>query len=81
MISARYEGGITLQDTSYAKTSPLYLPYGEAFATMDLGATVPIYKRFTVQTGIKNVFDRNYYYVAGYPEEGRNWYLNLRYQF
>jgi hypothetical protein len=26
-------------------------------------------------------FDRNYYYVAGYPEEGRNWFLNLRYRF
>jgi iron complex outermembrane receptor protein len=81
MISARYEGGLTLQDTTYASSSPRFLPFGEAFATMDLGATVPIYRRLTVQTGLKNVFDRNYFYVAGYPEEGRNWYLNMRYQF
>jgi iron complex outermembrane receptor protein len=48
---------------------------------MDFEAIVPIYKRMTVQTGIQNVFDRNYYYTAGYPEEGRNWFLKLRYQF
>ena len=81
IISARYEGGLTLQDTTYSASSPLFRPFGESFGTMDLGAIVPIYKRMTVQTGIKNVFDRNYYYVAGYPEEGRNWFLNLRYQF
>jgi iron complex outermembrane receptor protein len=81
LISARYEGGLTLQDTTYSSSSPLYRPFAESFGTMDLGAIVPIYQRMTVQTGIKNVFDRNYYYTAGYPEEGRNWFLNLRYQF
>jgi iron complex outermembrane recepter protein len=81
LISARYEGGLTLQDTTYAASSPLFFPFGESFATVDLGAIVPIYKQMTVQTGIKNLLDRNYYYVAGYPEEGRNWFLNLRYQF
>jgi iron complex outermembrane receptor protein len=30
---------------------------------------------------VKNLFDRNYYFNAGYPEEGRNWYFNLRYRF
>jgi len=25
--------------------------------------------------------DRNYYYTAGYPEEGRHWFFNLRYRF
>jgi len=80
-VSARYEGGITLQDTTYVSTSPLFLPFGESFATMDLGAVVPIYRRMTVQAGVKNVFDRNCFYVAGYPEIGRNWFLNLRYQF
>jgi outer membrane receptor protein involved in Fe transport len=81
IITARYEGGLTLQDTTYAASSPLSHPFGASFGTMDLGVIAPIYKRITVQTGIKNVFDRNYYYVAGYPEEGRNWFLNLRYQF
>jgi iron complex outermembrane receptor protein len=81
VVSARYEGGVTLQDTTYASTSPLYLPHGEVLATADLGLTVPVRRQFKVQAGVKNLFDRNYFYTAGYPEEGRNWFLNLRYQF
>jgi iron complex outermembrane recepter protein len=34
-----------------------------------------------LQAGIKNVLDRNYYFNTGYPEAGRNWYLNGRYHF
>jgi iron complex outermembrane receptor protein len=34
-----------------------------------------------MQAGVKNLFDRNYYYWEGFPEEGRNWYLTLRYTF
>jgi iron complex outermembrane receptor protein len=81
IVSARYEGGLTLQDTTYAPTSPLFLPFNESFTTLDVGALVPIYKRVRVQMGVKNLFDRNYYYTAGYPEAGRTWFLNLRYQF
>ena len=51
------------------------------FATMDLGATVPIRAGVSVATGVKNIFDRNYDYMEGFPEAGRNWYLNLRYRF
>ena len=56
-------------------------PYGEALAVADLEAIVPVYKQATVQIGVKNLLDRNYFYVAGYPEAGRNWFLNMRYQF
>lgn len=78
----RYEGGISLQDGSYSpKTSPLNLPYATSYGTVDLGTLVPVHAGFSVQAGVKNLLDRNYYYSAGYPEAGRNWYLNLRYQF
>lgn len=80
-VSARYLGGITLQDTSYSGISPLYLPHGSAFATLDLGTTIPFRERFSAQVGLKNAFDRLYYFTAGYPEVGRNWFLNLRYRF
>jgi len=30
---------------------------------------------------VKNLFDRNYYYTAGYPEIRRNWFVNLRFHF
>ena len=81
MASARYEGGLTLQDTTYASTSPLYLPHAGSYGTVDLGAVVPIRHGLIAQAGVKNLLDRNYYYTAGYPEAGRNWYLNLRYRF
>ena len=81
MVSGRYEGGITLQDTTYSSASPLYLPRAESYATVDLGTVVPIRYGLNAQVGVKNLLDRNYYYTAGYPEAGRNWYLNLRYRF
>jgi iron complex outermembrane receptor protein len=77
----RYEGGIILQDTTYPRTSPDCLPFATSYGTVDLGAVVPIRTGFTVQAGVKNLFNRNYYYTAGYPEIGRNWFLDLRYKY
>ena len=81
ILNERYESGLTLQDTTYATTSPLFLPYSESYATTDIVAVVPIRAGMSLQAGVKNLLDRNYYYTAGYPEEGRNWFFNLRYHF
>ena len=81
ILNFRYEGGLTLQDTTYATTSPLFLPYRQSFATVDLGFVAPIWRKATAQLGVKNIFDRNYYYTAGFPEAGRTWFLNFRYTF
>jgi iron complex outermembrane recepter protein len=74
----RYLGGIFLQDTTYSPAKPAY---GGSFGTVDLGGTFPIFAGFSLQAGLKNLFDRNYYLNAGYPEMGRNWYINARYKF
>jgi iron complex outermembrane recepter protein len=76
--NARYEGGITLQDTTYR---PSGLPFGESYGTLDLGAVAPVWKGVTLESGVKNLLDRDYYYTAGFPEQGRNWYFNLRYRY
>ena len=76
----RYEGGIQLQDTTY-RTAPGNLPWSTSYGTVDLSTVVPIAAGFSLQAGVKNLFDRNYYYTAGYPEAGRNWYFNARYRF
>lgn len=81
LVSVRYEGGLLLQDTTYATTSPLFLPFKESFATADLGAIVPLTRGVSIQAGVKNLFDKDYAYTAGYPEEGRNGYVNLRWRF
>ena len=51
------------------------------FATVNLGGTVQLYKGASLQAGVRNLFDRNYFYVLDIPEEGRNWYINMRYRF
>jgi iron complex outermembrane receptor protein len=81
IVNERYESGLTLQDTTYATTSPLFLPFAESYATTDIVGVVPIRYGMTVQAGVKNLLDRNYYYTAGYPEAGRTWFVNLRYRF
>ncbi|MFC2584104.1 MAG: hypothetical protein ACFNVX_07785, partial [Lachnoanaerobaculum saburreum] len=35
----------------------------------------------SVEAGISNLFDKNYEYAEGYPEEGRVFFANLRYKF
>ncbi|HLI84910.1 MAG TPA: TonB-dependent receptor [Bryobacteraceae bacterium] len=81
IVNERYESGLVVQDTTYATTSPLFLPHAESYATTDIGAIAPVRGGISVQAGIKNLFDRYYFYTAGYPEIGRNWFLNLRYRF
>ncbi len=77
MVTFRYEGGIRLWDSYVAGAAP----FGSSFGIVDIGAVAPIKEGFKIQAGIKNLFDRDYYYVAGYPQAGRNWYFNMRYQF
>ncbi|MFC0078312.1 TonB-dependent receptor plug domain-containing protein [Flavobacterium procerum] len=38
-----------------------------------------ITKNFSLDAGINNIFDRNYRLVEGYPEEGRNFFVTLRF--
>jgi iron complex outermembrane receptor protein len=75
LATARYESGRVSQDDA-----GIYGPASN-FGTMDLGTVVPVNAGLDLQAGVKNLFDRNYFYVAGYPEIGRNWYFNVRFRF
>ncbi|MEN6532349.1 MAG: TonB-dependent receptor, partial [Bryobacteraceae bacterium] len=57
--------------------------YGRSsqIAVVGLGGVIQIHKGLDLQAGIGNLFDRNYFLVDGYPEAGRNAYVNLRYRF
>jgi iron complex outermembrane receptor protein len=75
LATVRYESGtITTNDSS------LVVP-ASRFGTMDFGGVIPIHAGLNLQAGVKNLFDRNYWYQEGYPDPGRNWYFNLRYRF
>jgi iron complex outermembrane receptor protein len=75
IVSARYESGIVAMSDNN-----LPLPAAQ-FATVDIGTTLPIRAGMALQGGVKNLLDRNYYYWEGFPEEGRNWHLTVRYTF
>jgi len=48
---------------------------------MDLKVAYRPIKVLELAVGVKNIFDKNYYYSYGYPQEGRNYYANARYSF
>ncbi|MBN2321457.1 MAG: TonB-dependent receptor [Acidobacteria bacterium] len=54
---------------------------GSNFATADLGGIFRLFGGPKLQVGVKNIFDRYYYYREGYPMAGRSWYCNMKYQF
>jgi iron complex outermembrane receptor protein len=81
VASMLYESGtLYLVDGGNNSNSPPPLP-APKFVTVDVGGMVTIRAGMSVQAGVKNLFDRYYWYQEGYPEEGRNWYVNLRYRF
>jgi iron complex outermembrane receptor protein len=81
--SIRYEGGNkAIESYEVGKTYYIEALPMSNFATWDVAGVLPeIYKGATMQVGIRNILDRNYYYVLQYPEEGRNWFINMRYRF
>jgi iron complex outermembrane recepter protein len=76
LANIRYESGAF--NFHYKTGAPVP---ASKFATTDLGGIFPIKNKLKFQVGIKNLFDRNYYYQEGFPEAGRTWYANTRFDF
>ena len=51
------------------------------FGNTNAKVTYNVTDQFTVEAGVSNLFDKNYYYEAGYPEAGRVYFSNLKYSF
>jgi iron complex outermembrane receptor protein len=75
LVSARHEGGIVAMSDN-----GLPLPVA-SFTTVDVGGRIPIRSGISVQAGVKNLLDANYYYWEGFPEAGRAAYVTIRYAF
>ncbi|SDZ90760.1 iron complex outermembrane recepter protein [Arachidicoccus rhizosphaerae] len=58
--------------TSYGTTAG-------AFTLFNASAKVHVWKYFSLEGGINNIFDKNYQLTEGFPEPGRNYFVNLRY--
>ena len=51
------------------------------FGNTNAKVSYNVTEQFSVEAGVSNLFDKNYYYQAGYPEEGRIYFSNLKYGF
>ncbi|MEZ4908298.1 MAG: TonB-dependent receptor [Saprospiraceae bacterium] len=60
--------------TSYGIVSP-------SFNIYNLNINYQILKNFGLKAGVNNIFDKNYTISEGYPEEGRNFYISVKYNY
>jgi len=58
--------------TSYGTRVPDY-------TLLNIFVSSKVLPHFSIDAGINNIFDRNYSLVEGYPEEGRNFFITLRF--
>lgn len=70
MLSSEYNS--LRYSTSYGTRAP-------GFHTANFLASVSVLKWMKIEAGVNNLFDKNYMYTEGYPEEGRNFFVTLRF--
>lgn len=71
-IIAQTEFNSSRFSTSYGTEVPDY-------TLLNAFISSKILKHLRIDAGINNIADRNYSLVEGYPEEGRNFFVNLRF--
>ena len=51
-----------------------------AFFAANIQSSIRVWKSISLEAGVMNLFDAGYSYMEGYPEEGRNYFISLRYR-
>ena len=69
-ILASVENNSSRYSTSYGTKA-------KAYTLVNAKASVKLYKFISAEAGLNNIFDRNYTLVEGFPEAGRNFFVNL----
>lgn len=64
-------------DYNSARYSTSYGTKAAGFTLFNLKGSVPLYRFISVEGGVNNLFDRNYAIIEGFPEAGRNFFVNL----
>ena len=71
--AARYESDrISTSDGLYGT---------DEFTVVDLKVGFEPVRSLLLEAGTRNLFDKNFAYDEGYPEPGREWFVNANYQF
>lgn len=59
------------------RNSTSYGTKAAGYTLINAKASVQIYKFLSAEAGLNNIFDRNYSLTEGFPEAGRNFFINL----
>ncbi|MFD2943641.1 hypothetical protein [Flavobacterium notoginsengisoli] len=70
---------ITNAEFNSSRFSTSYGTKVSDYTLLNLYASGKIMKNFSLDAGINNILDRNYSLVEGFPEEGRNLFVTLRF--
>ena len=73
---------LNLIATSEFNSSRFSTSYGARvpdYTLLNLYGSAKVLKNFSLDAGINNIFDKNYSLVEGYPEEGRNFFVTVRF--
>ena len=73
MVDAEYE--------SERLSSSDAVRVAEEFFVTNAKVSYEVFAGFTAEAGVSNIFDEDYEYSEGYPEPGRSYFSNVRYEF
>jgi iron complex outermembrane receptor protein len=59
------------------RNSTSYGTKAKAYTLVNSKVSVKLYKFISAEAGLNNIFDSNYSLVEGFPEAGRNFFVNL----
>jgi iron complex outermembrane receptor protein len=82
-LQYRLRSRFTLQANTEYNSDRYSTTYGTksgSFMLLNASAAVNVWRYFSIEAGINNITDRNYTLVEGYPEAGRNYFVNLVYR-
>jgi iron complex outermembrane receptor protein len=60
--------------------STTYGTTADAFLLLNTNLNIHVWRWFSIEAGVNNITDKNYALVEGYPEPGRNYFINLLYR-
>jgi iron complex outermembrane receptor protein len=82
-LQYRLQERLSVQVSAEHNSKRYSTTYGAAagsFTLLNASATVKVWRYFSVEGGINNITDAQYALIEGYPEPGRNYFLNLVYR-
>ncbi|HRP33916.1 MAG TPA: TonB-dependent receptor [Agriterribacter sp.] len=81
-VQVRPVNGMAITTNAEYNASRFSTSYGTrvgGFTLFNILASQRIIKNMSIEAGVNNLFDKNYSLVEGFPEEGRNFFLTLRF--